>query len=220
MAGDGLEFRLIRADDVGPAVALMRRIGVHFGGNRSTTVLRSVARDGVAFPDEVRIALASSDGAPAGLVIALTERSRYWRKFIVRHPFGAFRLGSHRLARILRRRSLGPQAPATDRARDARKLVEDRLVSPGNERWGDERATIAKVMYVAVDPAHRQGGIGTRLYRWFFRDLHAAGFERCDAHVSSENVAALTLHRRFPFRFIEVRGGYFLWLLPHEVAET
>jgi ribosomal protein S18 acetylase RimI-like enzyme len=73
-------------------------------------------------------------------------------------------------------------------------------------------------MYVAIDPARTKGGLGASLYRWFFLWLRDHGFTRCDAHVSSDNIAAVKLHKKFPFRFVEVHGGYFLWLLPGEVA--
>jgi hypothetical protein len=73
-------------------------------------------------------------------------------------------------------------------------------------------------MYVAVDPARTQGGLGAGLYGWFFGWLRDHNFTRCDAHVSSDNIAAVKLHKKFPFRFVEVAGGYFLWLPTSEIA--
>lgn len=216
----GVECRLLRATDVDAAVTLMQRTGVHFAGTRSPRVLRAVAHDAARMPDHVRIALALAGGVPRGIVVSFIRRSHYWRTFGSRHLVAALEIGAHRIARTVRRRlrSGVPATEPTPRAAEARRLVVDRIVTGGTESWDDESASIAKVMYVAVDPAQRKDRIGTTLYRWFFRDLHAAGFARCDACVSSENVAALTLHRRFPFRFVDMRGGYFLWLLPREVG--
>ena len=216
----GIECRLLRTSDIDATVELMQRIGVHFAGVKSRRVLRAVAKDAANGSAHVRIALAVVDGVPHALVVAFVERAQYWRRFARRHPLEAVELASHRAVRTLRRRLVRGRARAagvTPAAADARRLVADRIVPAHAENWTDETPTIAKVMYVAVDPSHRKDGLGTTLYRWFFRDLAAAGFDRCDAQVSSENVAALTLHRRFPFRFADVSGGYFLWLVPREV---
>lgn len=212
---------MIREADVEAVVALMERIGVHFAGSRARRVREAVARDGIAYPSEVVFALAVDGGNPCGLVIALVERARYWRKFTRRHPRAAVAIGAHRLARRVRRRfARGSVAGARDIAAVAatRTAFGDRITAPGRERWEDAGPGIAKVMYVAVDPAHRRGGVGAALYRWFFRALAAAGIPRCDAEVSEDNVGAATLHRRFPFRVSEVHGGYFLVLATAEVA--
>jgi GNAT superfamily N-acetyltransferase len=216
---DGVECRLLRTTDREEAVALMLRTGVHFAGTRSLRVLRAVTADAARGSAHVRIALALVHDVPRGLVVSFIQRSLYWRTFAVRHPVAAVEMTGRRLARMLRRRlsqSARPQAPSS-RAQQARRLVEDRIVTGGIDSWHDESPSIAKVMYVAVDPDYRKDRIGTTLYRWFFRDLATAGFARCDACVSSENLAALTLHRRFPFRFADMRGGYFLWLSPRDV---
>lgn len=213
-------YHMIGARDVAGTVALMQRIGVHFGGSRSARVLHAVARDGVDRPDLVLIALASVGGVPRGLVVAFTRRATYWRELAWRHPLAALDLARHRIVRRLVRR-LRPQArPARvdERIRDARALLDGRITELGRERWDDESSQIAKVMYVAIDPAHGKGGLGAGLYGWFFRWLRDHGYDRCDAHVSSDNVAAVRLHRKFPFRFIETHGGYFLWLVPSEVS--
>ena len=213
---DRLACSIIGAADVDGVVALMQRIGVHFGGSREHRVLEAVARDGVDHPDEVVLAIGKLDGTPRALVVAFTERSKYWRKFARRHPRAALTLARHRLMRKLRRRS-APSGVGT-KISEAQTILAGKLAPAGREAWSDESLKIAKVMYVAVDPATRKGGAGVQMYGWFFRHLHANAFTRCDAQVSADNVGAVKLHLRFPFRFIESHGGYFLWLLPSEVT--
>jgi hypothetical protein len=212
-----LACSIIGAADVDGVVQLMQRIGVHFGGSRDRRVLEAVARDGVEHPEEVVLGIGKLDGIPRALVVGLTIRSRYWKRFPMRHPLAAIALAKHRVVRRLRK-AAGPAPNVDNKIAEARALLHDNISPRGRESWDDESLKIAKVMYVAVDPDARKGGAGAQMYGWYFRHLHTHSFVRCDAHVSSDNVAAVKLHKRFPFRFIEVPGGYFLWLLPSEVT--
>jgi ribosomal protein S18 acetylase RimI-like enzyme len=213
-------MRLIRSDDVESTIALMQRTGVHFVGSRAPRVLRAVARDAAAGSNGASIALAFAGETPIALVVAFTERARYWRTFPARHPIAALEIGLHRARqRIKKRTKLRPEGVEA-RFAEARSLIAERLAPMGPELWTDESPQISKVMFVAVDPAHRKGGVGHALYRWFFCDLSDRGVTRCDAHVSPDNVAAVTLHRRFPFHIHEIDGGYFLWLRTAEVSRT
>ncbi len=204
----------------------MQRAGVHFGGTRSPRVLEAIARDGVASSERTLVALDIEGTRARGLVVAFARSPRrYWRDFAPRHPRVALEIATHRVRRELRRRFRRPDEPAarddgtrSQRVSEARALIADRIEPRARQAWSDDDPRIAKVMYVAVDPAARQGGVGTELYRWFFRELARRGFVRCDAQVSEDNVGAVQLHRRFPFVWHESPGGYFLWLDPKAVA--
>jgi hypothetical protein len=114
-------YHMIGDRDVMGVVALMQRIGVHFGGSKSSRVLEAVARDGVAHPELVVIAVATIDGTPRGLVVAFTERSKYWRLFARRHPVAALSLAKHRITqRVLRKRVHARAPPALASRKHAR----------------------------------------------------------------------------------------------------
>ncbi len=216
-----ISCRFITEQDVAGTVRLMTRIGVHFGGSKRTSVLTAIAREGITHPEQTLIAVAEQSGAMRALVIAFAlAPRRYWPRFAARHPVEGAAIAAHRVRRIFERRFLnssGGIRPRVDVA-ETDVLVRDRVEARGQQRWSDDSARIAKVMYVASDPDHRGGGLGSTIYSWFFRSLARRNFSRCDAQVSDGNVGAVMLHKRFPFHFIRSEGGYFLWLLPSEVA--
>ena len=211
-----MQQRLIRNGDVPAVVELMQSIGVHFAGSRSARVLEAVARDGVDDPAHVTIALAV-ESKPTGIVVAFRQRAAYWRSFARRHPVAALAILAHRLRRRGPRRGSASTPRDDAHVDEVRALFAAQLAPLGAERWQDEASDIAKVMYVAVHLQSRGSGIGSGLYRWFFRDLADRGVVRCDAQVSANNVGAAKLHRQFPFRVHAVSGGYFLWLMTRDV---
>lgn len=217
-----VQCRLIGPADVDAAAEVMLRSGVHLAGSRSLRVFRAIARDAVRDPTSVIIPVAVTDtGALAAIAIALTRRARYWRTFGLRHPVEAAEMALHRVARTVRRRvdrSPAPVDPETAaRQVEARRLCADRIIPLGRERWTDDDPDIAKMMMLAVDPAYRNGGVSTTLFRWLFAKMKAMGLRRCDGNISTDNVAAVKMDRQFPFRFHEVPGGYFIWLLLAEM---
>lgn len=192
--------RLIRAADIESVVTLMRAIGVHFAGSKADVVLHAVASDAVRRPRYVTVFVVEHERRLGGVVIAFSERSAYWRKFSVWHPFAAARMAAHRARRKLERWRKRPVAAPT-----AAQPIDD----VAHNMWLDDSRDIAKVMFVGVDPQIRGAGLGHALYRGFFRDLAARGYRYCDAQVSTGNTAAIALHRKFPFEFFDVPGGYF-----------
>jgi GNAT superfamily N-acetyltransferase len=192
--------RPIDQDDVDGVVGLMRSIGVHFAGSKADAVLRAIARDGVQRPHFVTVFVTEHEQTLGGVVIAFTRRAHYWREFPARHPIAAARMAAHRLVRQVWR----------TRARVGRSAPVAKPIDPAAQQmWMDDRADIAKVMYVGVDPRFRGAGLGYGLYRSFFRYLAGRGYRFCDAQVSEGNTAAIALHRRFSFQFVDVPSGYF-----------
>ncbi len=219
-ASTAISCRLITEKDVPDAVRLMTRIGVHFGGTKRISLLTAVAREAVTNPAHTLIAVAEQEGDLRAIVIAFTlAPRRYWAHFARRHPLEAFAMARHRLRRTFLRRLARTAVPSgtVDKIGETEDLVGARLEPPGRERWSDDSELIAKVMYVATDPEHRGGGLGSALYSWFFQSLARLRYQRCDAQVSDGNVGAVMLHKRFPFHFIRSDGGYFLWLIPSQV---
>lgn len=83
----------------------------------------------------------------------------------------------------------------------------------------------AHLMTIAVDPAHRSRGIGTRLMLAVARAGLEAGAEHLTLEVRTTNGDAIRLYERFGFQPIGVRRNYYrdgdaivMWAL--DIAET
>lgn len=67
----------------------------------------------------------------------------------------------------------------------------------------------AEVLTIAVDPAHRGSGIGSRLTAEALRRLYAERVEAVFLEVDSENTAALAVYQRQGFVQVGLRPGYY-----------
>lgn len=218
---------MIRAEDIDATVEVMLRSGLNAAGMRSPRVFRALAEDAVRTPKQIMIAVAGDEsGKLIAVVLAITERTRYWREFSLHHPRAAMDIVGHRLKAIVRRRlrklrraehevPAAPVDPAL--VQQGRELVAHRIVPLGKERWSDEAPDIAKIMYLAVDPTLRKGGVSIPLFRFLFSEMKRRGIRRADGQINGPNIPAIKMDRQFPFYFHEVPGGYFIWLLVDEV---
>ena len=66
-----------------------------------------------------------------------------------------------------------------------------------------------QITVVAVDPIHRQQGLGVAVLRALLRDARQAGAQRATLEVASCNQAALSLYRRCGFITQGMRRGYY-----------
>ena len=62
---------------------------------------------------------------------------------------------------------------------------------------------------IAVDPARRRAGLGTRLMRYVLAQARAAGAHRATLEVRRGNVAALGMYERLGFKIDAVRPRYY-----------
>jgi ribosomal-protein-alanine N-acetyltransferase len=67
----------------------------------------------------------------------------------------------------------------------------------------------AHVMTMAVHPAHRRRGLGTRLLLWMVDAAMGAGAVHLTLEVRVSNDAARSLYERFGFERVGVRRGYY-----------
>ena len=66
-----------------------------------------------------------------------------------------------------------------------------------------------QITVVAVDPIHRQQGLGVAVLKALLRDARQAGAQRATLEVASCNQAALSLYRRCGFITQGMRRGYY-----------
>ncbi|HMA46799.1 MAG TPA: ribosomal protein S18-alanine N-acetyltransferase, partial [Frankiaceae bacterium] len=65
------------------------------------------------------------------------------------------------------------------------------------------------VQTVAVAPAARRAGVGTRLVVALLREAHRRQVTTCGLEVRTDNAAARSLYGRLGFRQVGVRRGYY-----------
>ncbi|MGZ4665219.1 MAG: ribosomal protein S18-alanine N-acetyltransferase [Frankiaceae bacterium] len=65
------------------------------------------------------------------------------------------------------------------------------------------------IQTLAVAPAARGGGLGTRLLASLLSVARARGARTCVLEVRTDNVAAQSIYRRFGFRGAGIRRGYY-----------
>ncbi|OYU17132.1 MAG: ribosomal-protein-alanine N-acetyltransferase [Rhodobacteraceae bacterium PARR1] len=92
-------------------------------------------------------------------------------------------------------------------------LISNRLVflltEPGGFLMGRVIADEAEVLTIAVDPAHRQQGIGARLMRRFLTESASRGATSAFLEVAEGNIPARALYTRAGFAESGRRRGYY-----------
>lgn len=192
-------FREVTAADQGPLFELLSRMRVAFAGCASSTVQRLMCRE-AGLRREVRCVVADDGGSLVGLVIAVNNPRRYWRRFAVRHPMAALLILMGRL-----RSKTGPlDKEPSDQS--VRPLLEP---EPNEYEWGAGGANVAGIQFIGVAAEARRGGIGAGLYQAFFKLVAGAGITRVDAHIEPWNLASVRLHRRMGYRVFNDGSGFY-----------
>jgi len=193
-------FREVTAADQGPLFELLSRMRVSFAGCGSSTLQRLMSHEASA-GREVRCVVADDGGALVGLVIAVNDPRRYWRRFVVRHPMAALLI---LMSRLLRNKTSPLDKEPSDPS--VRPLLEP---GPNEYEWGAGGAQVAAIQFIGVAAEARRGGIGAGLYETFFKLLASAGITRVDAHIEPWNVASVRLHRRVGYRVFDEGSGFY-----------
>jgi len=81
-----------------------------------------------------------------------------------------------------------------------------RLIGFGIMLYGDDSAHLA---LLAVHPAHRNGGLGTRLLAWLEKPARVAGIARIDVEARADNPLAVAFYRRQGYAQCAVVDGYY-----------
>ena len=192
-------FREVAAADQEPLLQLLSRMRVSFAGCANSTVQRLMCHEASARRD-VRCVVADDDGALVGLVIAVINPRRYWRRFVVRHPIAALVILMSRL------RSQTSPLDKEPGGQPVEPLVEP---APNEYKWSAGGAQAAAIQFIGVAAEARRGGIGSGLYETFFKLVSSAGITRVDAHIEPGNVASIRLHRRMGYRVFHDGSGFY-----------
>lgn len=191
-------FREVTAADQGPLFDLLSQMRVSFAGCASPTVQRLMCHE-ASWRREVRCVVADDGGVLVGLVIAVNNPRRYWRRFVVRHPLAALLILMSRLQSMI---IPSDQEPSDQ---SVRTLLEP---GPNKYDWGAGGAHVAAIQFIGVAAEARRGGIGAELYQTFFELVASAGITRVDAHIEPWNVASVRLHRRVGYRVFNDGSGF------------
>jgi len=192
-------FREVTAADQGPLLELLSQMQVSFAGCASSTVQRLMCHE-ASGRRAVRCVVADDGGALVGLVIAVINPRRYWRRFVVRHPMAALVILMSRL------RSQPSSLDEEPGDQPVGPLVEP---APNEYKWGAGGAQAAAIQFIGVAAAARRGGIGSGLYETFFKLVSSAGITRVDAHIEPWNVASVRLHRRVGYKVFHDGSGFY-----------
>jgi ribosomal protein S18 acetylase RimI-like enzyme len=197
--GRKMIFREMTAADQGPLFELLSRMRVSFVGCASSTVQRLMCHE-ASRRREVRCVVADDGGALVGLVIAVNNPRRYWRRFVVRHPMAALLI---LMSRLRSKTSPSDKEPSDQ---SVRPLLEP---GPNEYEWCAGGANVAAIQFIGVAAEARRGGIGAELYETFFKLVASAGITRVDAHIEPWNVASVRLHRRVGYRVFNDGSGFY-----------
>jgi ribosomal-protein-alanine N-acetyltransferase len=121
-------------------------------------------------------------------------------------------------------RVLGEELGLADRRYVVAAGPDESIVGYGGLMLAGEDA---HVMTMAVDPVHRRRGLGSRLLLWLVDAATGADALHLTLEVRVSNDAAQGLYRRFGFRPVGVRPGYYgdedaliMWAIDIDGAEA
>jgi ribosomal protein S18 acetylase RimI-like enzyme len=183
--------RSIAPADVAGARKLMRALEIVVAGTRAGSMYGAICRDAIRNRGAV-VDVAAGGADLCGLVVAMIEWRRYWRRFALRRPLLAAAMCLRRFRGACGAGPAAPQVHAPDFAALAPYLSQE---SPGF-RWEDSSPQIAKVLFVGVLPQYRGQGIAARLYRALFDELRQREVNCLHCRIACDNLASVRLHHR------------------------
>ncbi|MCU1274170.1 MAG: hypothetical protein JWO48_1601 [Bryobacterales bacterium] len=182
------------------AVELLSQAGISVAGVQSASLCRALCEDAVSNRG-VTVVIAGSDHDPAGFVVAIIHPSAYWRSFVLRRPVLGFKMVWRRLFGGREGELFAAQLPD-----DAAGLLEAEATT---HSWAQSDPTIARILFIGVQPKFRRHGIGEALYRRLFEVLPAAGVRFVHARAGCDNLPSLRLHHRTGWKLYRDRECVF-----------
>lgn len=195
-----IECARLEANGLPVAVELLSQAGVSVAGVQSASLYRALCEDAVSNRG-VTVVIAGSDHDPAGFVVAITHPSAYWRSFVLRHPVLGFKMVWRRLFSGAEGESFAAEFPD-----DAARLLE---AEAATHSWTQSDSTIARILFIDVQPEFRRRGIGDALYRRLFGVLRTAGVRFVHARVGCDNLPSVRLHHRTGWKLYRDRKCVF-----------
>ena len=189
------EFRLMTPGDESEVLALMLQSGFPISGLVTRSMYLSLCRDALANPN-VQIAVATVENQIAAFLLTITDWTCYWRQFILRHPVLGLRIIRKRLKKHGKSEDVWPKLSNDDR-QYVTSIISD---SPSGRNWSDSSPSIAKGVFLQVDPRFRGRHLSVDLYLYLMDHLANLGVTRIDAKVDLTNRRAMPLHVSVGYR--------------------
>jgi len=192
---EAIVYRLMQAKDVPDVLTLMTQSQFPVSGLVSRSIYSSLCLDALS-DERVIIGVATEEKQVAAFLLVIVNWSTYWRSFALRHPLSGARITWRRLYRKRKSEDTWPRLSQEDK-----KYISS-IVSPepSGKSWSDSSATIAKGVFMQVDPKFRGRRISVGLYQFVMRLLADSGINRIDAKVDLTNRRAMPLHLSVGYR--------------------
>ncbi len=192
-------YRLLQPRDCDGLLELFRQVPPTLANLSNEAIFKALIRDAIV-GKYLNAYLAIGNNRPIGYVIVTWEWQRFKRTFVTRHPAIGLSILWRRIKKSFRKpRSAGPGGSEAAF-----------LSSPTVDcRWEDNARTIAKIVFVGVDPRARGQGIGAKLYIALTSHLADRGFQRVDALISLDNTSSIKMHERAGWTVRRDLYGYF-----------
>lgn len=181
-----MRLKLLEPAEVDKAVEALAFFRVSVGGVLDAGARRDLCRKAVAAENPV-IVLALDGDTCVGIVVAIIDPLRFWKRFALTHPLLALR-------RLAKRASPGGAVAAAMRPGAALRTAG--LESPGapDGRWNDPSPRSARILIIAVRPDCQGRGVGKRMFSRLFTELRQRGIARLYSRIEGDNTASLRLH--------------------------
>lgn len=192
---DAIVYRLMQAEDMPDVLTLMLQSRFPVSGLVSKSIYSALCLDALS-DEQVVIGVATEEKQVAAFLLVIVNWSSYWRSFALRHPLSGARITWRRLNR--KRKSVDTWSRLSQ---EDKKYISSIVSSqPSGKSWSDSSATIAKGVFMQVDPKFRGRRISVGLYQHVMRLLAESGITRIDAKVDLTNRRAMPLHLSVGYR--------------------
>jgi GNAT superfamily N-acetyltransferase len=192
------------SEDESEVLSLMLQSGFPISGLVTRSIYSSLCKDALTCSD-TQVAVAAIENRIVAFLLTITDWTRYWRRFMLRHPVPGLRIVKNRARRYGKHVDVWPQLLQSDREY-VRSIISD---SPSGRSWSDSSPSIAKVVFVQVDPQFRGRRLGVGLYYFLMDYLASRGVTRIDAKVDLTNRRAMPLHVSVGYRLERTGNSLF-----------
>lgn len=194
-SADAIVYRLMQAEDMSDVLTLMTQSQFPVSGLVSKSIYSTLCLDALS-DERVVIAVATEEKQVAAFLLVIVNWSSFWRSFALRHPLSGARITWRRLNRKRKSEDTWSRLSQED------KNYISSIVSPqpSGKSWSDSSATIAKGVFMQVDPKFRGRRISVGLYQFVLRLLVESGIARIDAKIDLTNRRAMPLHVSVGYR--------------------
>lgn len=191
-------FREMLQVDVDALARRLSQEGVYIAQIKSENFARTFFRRQLR-DNRLNIFVALHENAIVGWTVAIQDSRKFWKAFIMHHPFWGARIILRKLVSYCRSISIAKNGKQVGTKSSPVGFFSNRTVMPAGE--------VAAHLDITVLPQYRNCGVASKLQERQLQDLKVKGVKLVTASIAEWNSRSVRFHEKHGWVFHGVEGA-------------